>query len=262
MKWFLYYWWFNSWNRFFQIGKPGKKTKKKGSDSDSDEDWTKNKKTNNTRTGKKGPGKGKGGGGGGYTKAVTLSPQLAAFVGAEKMARHEVVKKIWGVIKERNLYVSSNEYWFILLLFLNRLFYLNFHSNFGIFVVTGSQKQTICNLWWRIIEGNRCEAFQNLWYDETSKKSFYWVKLNCSSCTLISGRIIYIIYIQGGAKIQIHPNKSRTSGVEWMFSFLFFLRINGVIKSTISLNLQKKTFIYLHPVETYYGATRLLPHPL
>lgn len=90
------------------IDKPGKKGKKKGSDSDSDEDWGKNKKAPGS-TAKKGGGGGGGGGkgkGGGYTRAITLSPELAAVVGAEQMARHEVVKKVWSIIKERNLYVS------------------------------------------------------------------------------------------------------------------------------------------------------------
>lgn len=90
-------------------GKPGKKGKKKGSDSDSDEDWGKNKKAPGS-TAKKGGGGGGGGGGkgkgGGYTRAITLSPELAAVVGAEQMARHEVVKKVWSIVKERNLYVS------------------------------------------------------------------------------------------------------------------------------------------------------------
>jgi hypothetical protein len=27
-------------------------------------------------------------------------------VGADEMARHEVVRKIWAIIKEKNLYVS------------------------------------------------------------------------------------------------------------------------------------------------------------
>jgi len=88
---------------FFYIGKPGKKGKKKGSDSDSDEDWGKNKKAPGSTAKKGAGGKGKGGG---YTRAITLSPELAAVVGAEQMARHEVVKKVWSIIKERNLYVS------------------------------------------------------------------------------------------------------------------------------------------------------------
>ncbi|XP_068990960.1 uncharacterized protein Non2 isoform X2 [Neodiprion pinetum] len=86
------------------ISKPGKKGKKKGSDSDSDEDWGKSKKA--AGGAKKGAGKGKGGG---YTRAVTLSPELASVVGAEQMARHEVVKKVWSIIKERNLYDPKNK---------------------------------------------------------------------------------------------------------------------------------------------------------
>lgn len=87
-------------------GKAAKKGKKKGSDSDSDEDWGKNKKSGGGGGGggaKKGA---KGKGGGGYTRPITLSPELAAVVGAEEMARHQVVKKVWSIIKERNLYVS------------------------------------------------------------------------------------------------------------------------------------------------------------
>jgi hypothetical protein len=44
--------------------------------------------------------------GGGYTRAYNLSPELAAVVGADEMPRHEVVRKIWAIIKEKNLYVS------------------------------------------------------------------------------------------------------------------------------------------------------------
>ncbi|KAK9879904.1 hypothetical protein WA026_008405 [Henosepilachna vigintioctopunctata] len=75
--------------------------KKKGSDSDSDEDWKTNKK------GKKGGGAKRGGGG--YTKPLTLSKELAALVGQESMARHEVVKKMWSIIKEKDLYDPKNK---------------------------------------------------------------------------------------------------------------------------------------------------------
>lgn len=75
--------------------------KKKGSESDSDEDWGKKK------GGKKGGGK--KGGGGGYTRPLQLSPELSALVGAESMARHEVVKKVWSIIKEKNLYDPKNK---------------------------------------------------------------------------------------------------------------------------------------------------------
>jgi len=79
--------------------------KKKGSESDSDEDWAKTKK---------GSKKGGGGGGGkragsGYTKTMNLSPELAALVGQNTMARHEVVKKVWSIIKERDLYDPKNK---------------------------------------------------------------------------------------------------------------------------------------------------------
>lgn len=45
--------------------------------------------------------------GGGYTKSITLSPELASLMGSESLPRHEVVKKMWAIIKERNLYVSK-----------------------------------------------------------------------------------------------------------------------------------------------------------
>jgi len=50
----------------------------------------------------------KRGGNSGYTKSVTLSPELASLMGSEALPRHEVVKKMWAIIKERNLYVSFN----------------------------------------------------------------------------------------------------------------------------------------------------------
>ncbi|KAJ8686747.1 hypothetical protein QAD02_022541 [Eretmocerus hayati] len=85
-------------------GKAGKKGKKgKGGDSDSDSDWGKAKKPSG------GAKKGGGGKGSGYTRAITLSADLAAVVGAKQMARHEVVKKVWGIIKERNLYDPKNK---------------------------------------------------------------------------------------------------------------------------------------------------------
>ena len=101
---------------FFSGAKAGKKGKKgKGSDSDSDSDWGKSKKASGGGGGaKKGGGKGSG-----YTKAYTLSSELSALVGAKQMARHEVVKKVWSIIKERNLYVR-NIFNIILIAFKNR----------------------------------------------------------------------------------------------------------------------------------------------
>ncbi|XP_011881811.1 PREDICTED: upstream activation factor subunit spp27-like [Vollenhovia emeryi] len=88
--------------------KPGKKGKKKGSDSDSDEDWGKNKKAPSSTAKKGGGSKGKGGGYTRVTRVITLSPELAAVVGAEQMTRPQVVKKVWRIIKERNLYDPEN----------------------------------------------------------------------------------------------------------------------------------------------------------
>lgn len=85
-----------------KAGKAGKKKKGKD-DSDSDSDWGKNK---SKASGKKGGGGGKGSG---YTRAITLSDELAALVGAKQMARHEVVKKVWSIIKERKLYDPKNK---------------------------------------------------------------------------------------------------------------------------------------------------------
>ncbi|CAH0396226.1 unnamed protein product [Bemisia tabaci] len=84
--------------------KPAKKAGRKsakGSESDSDEDWGKKKKA--------APKKGGGRGGGGYTKALKLSPELSELMGEDAMPRHEVVKKIWALIKEKNLYDPKNK---------------------------------------------------------------------------------------------------------------------------------------------------------
>merc|ERR1719315_115092 len=45
----------------------------------------------------------------GFTKTCKLSPNLAALMGQEEMPRHEVVKKMWAIIKERNLYDPKNK---------------------------------------------------------------------------------------------------------------------------------------------------------
>nr|CAD7432944.1 unnamed protein product [Timema monikensis] len=92
-------------------GKAGGKKKKRGSDSDSGEDWAKTSRGSRGSSGaggQGGPTPKKGGAkrsGGGYTRAYTLSPELASVVGQDSMARHEVVKKIWAIIKEKNLYL-------------------------------------------------------------------------------------------------------------------------------------------------------------
>ncbi|XP_071528743.1 uncharacterized protein [Panulirus ornatus] len=44
-----------------------------------------------------------------FTKSFKLSPELADVVGSDVMPRHEVVKKLWAVIKERELQDPENK---------------------------------------------------------------------------------------------------------------------------------------------------------
>jgi upstream activation factor subunit UAF30 len=84
------------------------KKKAKDSDSDSDADWKQEKKPKAKKVetaaakpaGKKGTG---------FTRPYQLSPELAELMGEDHMARHEVVKKIWAIIKEKNLYDPKNK---------------------------------------------------------------------------------------------------------------------------------------------------------
>lgn len=81
------------------------KKKKRGSDSDSDGDWKKSKSSSAKKAKKSG-----GGGGKGFTRPLKLSPELSSLMGgAESLPRHEVVKKVWALIKERNLYDPKNK---------------------------------------------------------------------------------------------------------------------------------------------------------
>lgn len=78
---------------------PGRKRKRGSSDDDdSDEDWKESKK------------KGKKGKGTGFTRPYKLSPELSSLMGgADELPRHEVVKKVWKIIKEKNLYDPKNK---------------------------------------------------------------------------------------------------------------------------------------------------------
>jgi len=89
--------------------KPKGKAKKKGSDAESDEDYGKKRKS--ASAAKKGAAAGgaKKRGGTGFTKILRLSPELSSVMGQPEMARHEVVKKIWSIIKEKNLYDPKNK---------------------------------------------------------------------------------------------------------------------------------------------------------
>lgn len=79
-----------------------KKAAKKGSDDDdSDDDYKVPKQAR-----KKGAGTGKGNG---FTRPQKLSPELSELMGSESLPRHEVVKKMWEIIKGRNLYDPKNK---------------------------------------------------------------------------------------------------------------------------------------------------------
>ncbi|XP_071494969.1 uncharacterized protein [Diadema antillarum] len=45
----------------------------------------------------------------GYIADMILSPELASILGTDRMSRHEVVKRMWGIIKERNLMDPRNK---------------------------------------------------------------------------------------------------------------------------------------------------------
>jgi upstream activation factor subunit UAF30 len=45
----------------------------------------------------------------GFAKNCRLSPELARVMGNDEMPRHEVVKRMWAIVKERNLYDPENK---------------------------------------------------------------------------------------------------------------------------------------------------------
>ena len=51
----------------------------------------------------------------GLTKPMTLSTELAAIVGAkkdEKLARSEIIKRLWAYLKSKDLQDPANKQWF------------------------------------------------------------------------------------------------------------------------------------------------------
>ncbi|KAH8366203.1 hypothetical protein KR093_010147 [Drosophila rubida] len=79
------------------------------SDAGSDSDYEVVKKpTPKKKAAKSGAG-GTGRKSTGFTRAYNLSPELSALVGADSLPRHEVVKKVWAIIKERDLYDPKNK---------------------------------------------------------------------------------------------------------------------------------------------------------
>ncbi|XP_049880860.1 uncharacterized protein LOC126377206 [Pectinophora gossypiella] len=81
-----------------------KKRKKKGSD----DNWGSSgkKAAPKTKAKKAAGGRGKSSG---YTRAYKLSPALSELMGKDEMPRHEVVKRVWEIIKEKQLYDPNNK---------------------------------------------------------------------------------------------------------------------------------------------------------
>ncbi|MCL4140373.1 UNVERIFIED_CONTAM: hypothetical protein GTU68_018942, partial [Idotea baltica] len=80
------------------------KKRKADDDCDSDDDWNKKKAKGSAAAGGGRPKKASA-----FTKSFKLSPELADVVGSDVMPRHEVVKKLWAVIKERELQDPKNK---------------------------------------------------------------------------------------------------------------------------------------------------------
>ena len=76
---------------------------KRARDTSSDEEIVEKKVKKTTGRKKKTPGTT------GYLKSCKLSPELAAVMGSDTMPRHEVVKRIWAIVKEKNLYDPKNK---------------------------------------------------------------------------------------------------------------------------------------------------------
>ncbi|XP_016980598.1 upstream activation factor subunit spp27 [Drosophila rhopaloa] len=81
------------------------------SDAGSDSDYEVVKKPAAKKKGKAAGGAGSGSGrkSTGFTRAYNLSPELSALMGESSLPRHEVVKKVWAIIKERDLYDPKNK---------------------------------------------------------------------------------------------------------------------------------------------------------
>lgn len=82
---------------------------KSSDDSDSDASYKKKKKPAAKKAKAAGGASKPKGKGNGFTRPYKLSADLAAVVGADALPRHEVVKKVWAIIKSRNLYDPKNK---------------------------------------------------------------------------------------------------------------------------------------------------------
>jgi upstream activation factor subunit UAF30 len=66
-----------------------------------------------------------------FTKKCKLSPELAAIMGKNEMPRQEVVKRMWAIIKERNLYDPDNKQFAICDAELKKVFGVDRFRTFG-----------------------------------------------------------------------------------------------------------------------------------
>ena len=95
--------------RYYESGTKGKiatkakKRKTENYDDVSEEEWS--KQTNSDKTSFESVGDEEALT---FNKSFKLSPELADVVGSEVMPRQEVVKRLWAVIKERELQDPSN----------------------------------------------------------------------------------------------------------------------------------------------------------
>ncbi|RVE42153.1 hypothetical protein evm_013193 [Chilo suppressalis] len=92
--------------------KARKESRRKKGSSDEDEDDSNDSEFEEKKAKPKKAKGGKGGGrgkGSGYTRAYKLSPALSDLMGAEEMPRHEVVKRMWALIKEKQLHDPNNK---------------------------------------------------------------------------------------------------------------------------------------------------------
>ncbi|XP_023217189.1 upstream activation factor subunit spp27-like isoform X2 [Centruroides sculpturatus] len=86
-----------------------KKSKRKKAESSSESDWEESTRKSSSKKEKKNKPKKENS----YTKKLLLSPELAELVGAKEMARSDIVKKMWEIVRERDLFDPNNKQFII-----------------------------------------------------------------------------------------------------------------------------------------------------
>lgn len=86
-----------------------KKSKRKKAESSSESDWEESTRKSSSKKEKKNKPKKENS----YTKKLLLSPELAEVVGAKEMARSDIVKKMWEIVRERELFDPNNKQFII-----------------------------------------------------------------------------------------------------------------------------------------------------